>query len=1544
MSISLVKSGILGESTEGLVRDIVLCSALTNMSLLTGGTADKLGNRYEEWWMVLQLIRAIEGEIENICIEDSTVEKSECLITSEKGEELHQNKRSKASGSWTLSQLGEKYEDILAAIFRQLVGNNRSFHFVSGSDAPHLKALTEQARLVPNVVDFREKVLSVSRHDKSYQTLKGEWSNPDDAEALDVLKRVFVRVIDEEAILDQIRSQLGTLFLSGHPEIRTILREMVTRSVGVTLTGEGLRSKLKNLGHQLRTITDSASASRKVEELSDQYIAEIRRKLIGQNLIRRNTSKEILDHLQSATEQTDILLVSDAGGGKSVCLMEVSENLRDAQIPVLAFRLDRLKPTTTGFKVGEQMGLEESPAFVLSNLESGKPAVLIIDQLDAVSTASGRSSEFINAVESILEDVRALKRKKPIHVVLACRQFDLNNDHRLRKLTGQKNSRFQLGDFSRQEVEEVLETLPIDASRLNERQLKLLGRPQNLSLFSQLRKFSESVTRFGSTKDLFDAYWTEKREAVSQRFGAGEDYWAKVIDHLAEQMTKTQQLSVGRECLDEFPQKYLEQMISEGVISLQSERYGFGHESFFDYCFARRFVRENDSLVSVLVSSEQHLFRRAQVRQILAYLRDSNHGKYSEELGQLLNSSEIRIHIKDLALSILASAPSVMESEWLILEPWLKAKLKSIQEGTSEPNAFTKLVWQHFFFSNSWFLYAHSIGLPGEWLGSDCENLVELGANYVSRHQRENGCQIAELLAQFKDAPGIWRERLKGIMQWAALEKSRSFFELFLHLVSNGYLDEARGPIAVNSTFWDMVHGLDESQPAWVIELVVIWLRRRVQIIHEEKTADENDPKWSDLFPSGQSGAKTVIGASKHCSREVVETLLPLALELAEQSSYGGEVPPFRDAAWGYSFNSKYPDLRQACDSAICSSVEKVAKDSPRQLDEVISDLRGRRSYFSNRILLRIFTAGAEQFADQALSVLEDETWRFRCGHSDSSYWIARCLVGAIATHLSDCRMRDLENLVLGYRSTWEQTERGRKAFGDAVHTLAGAIPKNLLSESGQKKIAELERKFGSRDRAPRGMKGGVVVSPISSEAEEKMTDDQWRSAIKKYSSRDRDRFGEDFLKGGAYELAHSMGGLIKKEPERFGELALSLPEDTNAAYIESFLRSLAGTECPVDLKLRVARRAFEEHKIACGRCIADLLGSIEVRLDDEFVNIVHWLAIEHPNPDREKWQPTDEDPTIYYGGKISDCGLNSDRGRAVLTIANLIRKDEEYIQRFEPTFALLSEERTLSVKSCVLRVSYEIFRYDEDRALALFLGITQLDPRLLAIHYSDNFLAWVIQKYFEAVESSLLALLRSQDEKESKIGARLLALAKLYSHPTDQHIDEALNGTSSQRHGVAKVAAKNLGQADTREWCETILIRLFSDSDSSVRACAADCFREISEHDISKYNDLVKNFSGSPSFKSNSSSLMRILEETKFRLPELTMNVCEDFILQISPEDTNAFSQNYVDSSSLGTLVFRVYQQYQSEPLAVRALDLIDDMIVTGLGEANRCLSEFER
>ena len=328
-------------------------------------------------------------------------------------------------------------------------------------------------------------------------------------------------------------------------------------------------------------------------------------------------------------------------------------------------------------------------------------AVLIIDQLDAVSTTSGRNPEFFEVVEDLLQEVRGLREKVKLHVVVVCREFDWENDHRLRRLLAKEDAKISVTDFSLDEVKSSLEAGGFNTGLFDTKQLELLLLPQNLSLFLDANNSSGSKPEFFSEKDLFDLYWKEKRRTVQSRSASLSDYWNDVIQKLCNEMTESQQLSVLKEKLDQFPSEYLDRMASEGVLSFDGNSYGFGHETFFDYCFARAFKAKEESLVSFLVLSEQHLFRRAQVRQVLVYLRDADRGQYCRELSGLLTDKRIRDHLKDLAVALAVSMPNPEEDEWNVIAPWIESELEAIKSGKPNPDKFASLVWNRFYFLRS---------------------------------------------------------------------------------------------------------------------------------------------------------------------------------------------------------------------------------------------------------------------------------------------------------------------------------------------------------------------------------------------------------------------------------------------------------------------------------------------------------------------------------------------------------------------------------------------------------------------------------------------------------------------------------------------------------------------------------------------------------------------------------------------------------------------------------------------------------------------------
>ncbi len=1519
-----------------------------------GGPANKFGNRYEHWWTVWQLVRIMDGQAESIRIEDPNVDKAEFVITVGDHRELHQAKRSHIDGKWSLSSLGK--DGLLQAMFDQLSEDSKArFVFVSGSDAPELRELTEGAVNAKNLEEFKAKFVRSEKQEEAPGKLKGFWHYTDTASAYEILRRIEVRTIDEREIEERVREALLARFLTGPNKVCDALRSVVEDSIHKTIDREFLISTLQGREFTVRQLAKPNDAPSLISEVTASYLEAARRKLIQDALIPRSSTQELLVKIRENTVKGgDCVLTGKAGGGKTGCVIECVEALRQGANPVavLAFRLDRLAPGASTKELGEQLGLEESPALVLAIAAEAiaGEAVLVIDQLDAVSTTSGRSTDFFDVVEDLLSEVRSLRARVRFHVVVVCREFDWKNDHRLRPLLPENSPNIAVTDFSLDEVKSALTTSGFDTELFGAKQLELLRLPQNLALFLDAHYDPHLRPMFSSPKELFDQYWKEKRRRVDERAAPLSDNWTDVIQVLCAEMTTAQQLSVAKEKLDQFPNDYLDQMASEGVLSFDGKRYGFGHESFFDYSFARGFVAKEESLTAFLVNSEQHLFRRAQVRQVLVYLREADQERYCRELGGLLRDERIRVHLKDLAVALAVSLPNPEENEWEVLAPWIKSQLEALSSGKPNPDKFTSLVWDKIFFSEQWFQIVDQKGLVAGWLSSENDTLVNIGTNYVRSHQRHSGDRVAELLEPFVRKGGDWSQRFDHIVQMADLSNSRRFFDLFLRLIDDGTLDDLRDSFASNGTFWLLVGRVEEKRPEWIPEVLAHWLLRRFSIIRETKDGT-GGPNWWNLFNHDGFGSEPIHNSATKFPDEFVCQVLPVVLKITDETVYTEEkAPPKRDAIWSYLIDSEHASIDQTCRQALAGAVEKLAGAKADGIIEILAELRSRDTYMANYLLLRAYTAGAKHFADSAVSGLCDKTWRFHCEYSDSPYWIAIQLIEAIAPLCSDENRARLENTILDYVPHYERIPEGYRLRGRASFTLLSGIPVELRSKKAQARYRELERKFGAPDSPPKEVKAYWVGSPIEKTASEKMTDEQWLRAIKKYDSEERPNW-ENPEKGGALQLARMLQEHVKEEPERFARLSLRFPSDTNPVYLGHSLMGLKETGGFTELKLQVCRKAYSKARKDCGQAIADLLGSIEEALPDDAVEMLDWLATEHPEPEKDLWREESPGGGVYYGGDILTYGINTTRGHAAWDIRDLILRDASYIERFRSTVERLVKDKSVAVRACASSTLLAIISHDPEIALEHFLRLVEPrgnqidDDRLLATRHVEHFANYGLYEHFGRLRPVVERMLRSGQPETSEAGARLSSIAVLLHHSdAEALVEEAVHGNPSQRSGVAQVASAHIGKAEHRQWAEQQLLLLFNDSDSETRQKAASCFRRLEGQSLESYENLINKFCNSVAYQEDSSSIFHALKESPQKLPGITHTVCEKFLERFGDEARDMSTHRAFDSHNLAKLILRTYHQHQRDEWASRCLDLIDRMCLEGVYDVRTGLDEYER
>ena len=1490
--------------------------------MLPGGPAAKLGNRYETWCAVWELVRILHGETESIRIEVPGLDKAEFVVSTGKHREFHQVKRSHPNGNWSLTSL--RSDGLLRSIADSLVGNDDRFVFVSGSEARELLELCCAAVDAESVDEFEKSFLAATRRKGAFERLLRCWGCSTRV-AVETLRRIDIHTTDERGIVEKVRWAAHALFDDDPERVLSELRAIVEDSVHRSISRAALVTELAKRRFRVRRLKDAAYTALAVENVTDHYLDGVRGRLIHRVLVPRSVGAELLSQLDAAA--CDSVITGKAGAGKTACVIAVAEGLRRKGQPVLAFRLDRIPVMSTTGELGRHLGLEESPVLGLAAASeaAGRAGVLIVDQLDAVSTMSGRSSEAFDLIERLIQEARGTRAA--IHTVVVCRAFDWNNDSRLRQLLYQEHVQINVAEFGREEVESLLKKAEFKPELFGNRQFDLLRLPQNLALFLEAGFDPSREPDFNTATRLFDGYWNKKRRSV----GTGRtDQWMPVIERLCDEMNANQQLSVPRERLDHILPEYLAQLASEGVLTFDGHRYGFGHESFFDYCFARVFVNRSESIATVLKASEQHLFRRAQVRQVLAYLREADPQRYVQELAELLCDQGVRPHIKDLAFALLAEVTGPTDEEWAIWEQSTAAAFQGIGSGVESHDKLSVLAWRRFFGSKSWFSYADRHGLLEGWMASKNDRIVDMAVNYLWAHHSHAPDRVASLLEPYADKGDRWVARLRSLMERTQHHTSRRYFDVILRLVDSGALDGDNRSAPDSRSFWLMLNSVGENRPAWIPEAVARHLRRQYAIINWT----DQDLMPRDLIGYNKTAEKLIRDAAKHAPTEFVEQLLPVVIDISDSTQTGGLLPKM-DAIWTFLSNSEPYKGEDACLIELASALQEVARTDNAAALDAVTLLRRRKTYVANFLLQSLYCGDPRRFAQDSVSLLCNETWRFRCGYSDSPHWCTMELIRSVIPHCSLASREMLENAIVDYVGPFERpiVKYRFNGIGLASFSLLSAIPAEIRSARANRHFHEMERRFKSPDDEPKSISGGMVRSPIAESAALLMSDDQWRRAIMKYRTEHRTSWQSDFLKGGAHELSQVLGKRTKEDPERFAQLCLTFPVDANSLYLERALDALRDAAVDSELKLMVCRKAYSDSRKQCGKSIADVLGSIEDPLPEDTVEMLQWLATEHDDPEKELWNEVVENGLPYYNGDIHMNGINTTRGRAAQAIQRLILTDATYIERLRPAIDWIVTDRSAAVRSCVAGVLQAVGYHDPPLGMCLFLSMDRSEDRLLATRLVEGFIRNHLRDEFPKLRSIIERMLRSTESVVRSAGGRLASISAMIHQSAGDLGDEALHGNRSQRVGAAQVAAGNIGVPQFRLWCETRLLTLFNDDDHDVRQQASFCFGRIPADSIETYADLVEGFCDSRAFAGGAFSLVHALEKSRGRLPRMTSMVC-----------ARALDHPSRDTFAVAKLIFRTYQQHQNGEWASHTLNLIDRLCLEGDPSLGSEFEEFDR
>ena len=1187
-------------------------------------------------------------------------------------------------------------------------------------------------------------------------------------------------------------------------------------------------------------------------------------------------------------------------------------------------RLDRLNEADHSAQaVGIKRGLPDSPTITLGEIAGDGPSVLCIDQLDALSIVSARQQSAWNVLNELLDEARNYPNMR---ILFACRSFDLEQDAQLRALVADENrvTRIRVGELDDDTIQSAVRSSGIVVSPLNRKQMRLLSVPLHLYLFLEAARSGDCD--FANKGDLLDAFWHHKARNVNNRLGGWSSVWTETITALCDVMSERESLVAPDYALDEWLEA-MEAMASEAVVQVQDGDVRFFHESFFDYSFARSFLRTNSDLVRWLESDQQHLFRRSQVRQVLTFLRDrgSDRSRYLRTLSALLGHEGIRFHIKKLVLQWLRALPDPTKEEWDIVEG-----VADQLDGHS---------WQVVSNSVPWFDVLQDMERWELWLNADEEMVNRTMSLLVMPEVLDHrSATVASLIAPFREKSDNWRHRLQRLVEIGRGYTSPEMEDLVIELIQDGTLDTATG-FAANSDWWLIWYMASTQQPEFTAKVLGAWFDRQLGRASE---LNRDDPFCGrpELVTYSQFSEHVIRECAARVPREFLREMFPRFAALDKRvpkewiSGPGGLGRPDNQ-------------LRDALAEAMMS----LAKDDPEELDSIVDAETVSETKWMDSLLLRAWSANPDHYSERIVGFLlvrPDHLlnigYDVGVGGADIFVAVSRTAVAAASALCSDASFLKLENAIRGIAPDWERRDRH---VGLTELALLRSLAQERVGEDGRQRIQELERRFPSAPERgapqPPAARHGFqhVGPPISEKAQQHMSDDQWISAMVKHTG-DRPSFVGGQLVGGAVELSRDLAKLAAENPARFSALVIRMEATVPPIYFGAILRGLSGkgngSSRPGTLKqvCLVLRRIKGLDVQVHGGEVARAIGALsDEALPDDIVQMLLQVAQKDPDPQLDNWDDRkDEESPITQA-------INSARGVAAIALAQLLFADRSRWNILKPTIRQLVEDRVLAVRSVAVECLLAVVDTQRCEALAYFKTLSQGADPILGTRYVERFIHYAIFRDYPAVRPILMEMLKSLEPHVVQAAARRITIAALW-------VDEArgdelivLGMGEEARAGAATVYARNLSDQSVGAECEKQLRTLFNDKSDLVCREASSCWINLEPDVIASRGSLICAFTRSIDSARDVSLLAYRLKDSRRPLPAEICMVAERALATFGLKATSIQYEEAAAAGELAILMVRLHEQTNDPVLRERVLNIIDEMIRLGFYGIDEQLSQ---
>lgn len=1064
-----------------------------------------------------------------------------------------------------------------------------------------------------------------------------------------------------------------------------------------------------------------------------------------------------------------IFLPGKAGMGKSVVMSDLLEALEKDQIPTLAIKADKQFATSIP-------GLERKLALAFSVVDAIKKltteyerVVLLIDQIDVLSQSFSTNKEYLNVV---IDLVSRLIGNDRLRIVVSVRKFDLEHNNDLRFFHATKRTvQFELTELHPEEVKSVLDALEGSFIHLSPSLSQLLRVPKNLDLFCLIYNPKLDTGKLSTEYDLLGELWkalisNEKERALNL---------TGFIYQFAGLIERESILSLKRSQFDHQFSDEISSLLSQGILTSSQDELQFFHQTFLDYVIARQFHEQNRDLLEFILGRRNELNIRSTVRAVMYYFSQvSSTENYLVAIQKVLRSSSVTFNIKMVIVESIArdTHNQIKLNQWIrqfiilndrfsqaffehldnatllnlaLKEKWLDSFL------TSDDNGIRQTILAALTKFDSLRIWLAIRGIEPVHYNNRLNIIYRLLHNRMNYHPEA----ILRWLKEAKcidEKDRITFQLLNALNNWA-FPVAFELLDSVIHLFKKGSY----------GTYW-ILEKISEHYPTRAFKLYVLHIFSQIDFL-----------KSSYQYPGLDHHESEFLGKiAKKIPFDLLTHYLPLIDKLSNAASEAPELAQCYFHELNLSFFNYNSDRR---DNELLTLLIDASRECSLNSRDLFLELFEKHKQTKSESVLIVLIFGLKEsagnFIEQSyelIKLIHDKTLFDLDG---SLSWYFRQFLKQAFPFMSVTKQKEILSWILEIQPEHDQRVHewnGKKHYpkwsGQIKLKFLQAIPNDqlVLVSDAKKEFNELTRKFPNAiEEAPHGVRAYSIRAPLTKQAYEKMTLDNWKESFVRYNTESERAFGSD--KGGLTEHSRSFTAEVAKRPDFFFEFILTLTEieeipfEYSIAGLDGLIKGNYTTRKVNSLFEKLILPARDRYDVMRLVWHSDYLiknDFIQVSLLDFLINQVQYNL--DPSADNSDSSPIQK-------------GINSVRGAAIDRIMS-IAWNSPYFEQLISVIENVANDPSAAVRASLFSKLQLLIKHDRKRTYDLFYKLLNNDPHPEFWKISIHTAQYLVHGHYPDMNWYFKGML--EDEELSKSAVRILAKYHIWTDTNCRSLMEA--------------------------------------------------------------------------------------------------------------------------------------------------------------------------